>query len=333
MVRRYLKCIAAMALLSCSQRLFAAPYAEKPGSHQTATLEVTWQDAKRDRDVPIRIDYPKDLATFDKPAPIIIFSHGLGGTRDVYAEYGKHWASYGYVVVFPQHHGSDSAVIGHGFGEMLAGKNDLQPFLDRVADIHFVIDQLELLNAGKLKGDDYAILSGKLDLEKIGMSGHSFGAITTQAIVGQVYDVVGKTNTFLDKRVKAGIAMSGSGAKSTDQDVAFSSIKMPVFYLTGTLDKVGNIGAGQRRTPFDHSTFPETYLVTFDGANHMTFGPRGSIFAPADKEKYQKFIRQSTTAFWDAYLKGDAAAKKWFESDFKMELGMVGVFETKNATK
>ncbi len=329
---RCICCMFALLVLGpMTARLWAKSYAADAGPHQVATLEVNWQDAKRHREVPIRIDYPKDLATLEKPAPVIIFSHGLGGTRDGYKDYGTLWASHGYVVVFPQHHGSDSGVIGHGFLEMLNGKNTLQPFLDRVDDIHFVIDQLELLNAGKVAGDDYAVFKAKLDLANIGMSGHSFGAITTQAIVGQTYNALGKTTTFLDKRIKAGIAMSGSGAKMIDQDAAFGSIKMPVFYLTGTQDTIGKIGAGQRRTPFDHSTFPQTYLVTFDGANHMTFVPGGAFGAA--KEKYQKFVRQSTMAFWDAYLKGDPTAKKWLERDFKTELGAAGVFEMKGATK
>ena len=270
----------------------------------------------------------------EKPAPIIIFSHGLGGARDSYADYGKHWASYGYVVVFPQHHGSDTGVIGHGMGAMLMGEGDLQAFEDRVDDIHFVIDQIERLNAGKLEGADYAVFKGRLDLDEIGMSGHSFGAITTQAIVGQTYQFMGKATSFADKRVKAGIAMSGSGARGEDQDAAFRTVKIPVFYLTGTEDKMGNISAAQRRTAFDRSGGIATYLLTFNGGTHMTFVPGGILgLESPQKDRYQKFIRESTTAFWDAYLKGDAAAKKWLQSDFKTELGATGVFEEKGAAK
>ena len=81
--------------------------------------------------MPVLICYPKDISA-DKPEPVIVFSHGLGGSRETYAAYGMHWASYGYVVIFPQHHGSDTAVIGHGMFDMLMGKNDLQAFIDRV---------------------------------------------------------------------------------------------------------------------------------------------------------------------------------------------------------
>jgi predicted dienelactone hydrolase len=213
------------------------------------------------------------------------------------------------------------------------GEGDLQAFKDRVDDIHFVIDQIEQLNAGKLDGTDYAAFKGKLDLDRIGMSGHSFGAITTQAIVGQVYVVLGKSVSFADPRIKAGIAMSGSGARGESQDAAFGAIKIPVFYLTGTEDKMGNIASGERRMAFDHSGGSATYLLTFNGGTHMTFVPAGRLGESDTKEQFQKYVRESTTAFWDAYLKGDAAAKKWIDNDFKTELGKTGVFETKPAPK
>jgi predicted dienelactone hydrolase len=307
----------------------AAPYADGPGPDKVATLEASWHDPARNRDIPFLICYPDNIAQAKEPAPVIIFSHGLGGTREGYEEYGTQWASYGYVVIFPQHHGSDNAVIGHGMLAMLMGKNDLQPFLDRVADVHFVIDRVEAMNAGKLDAKTFGPFAGKLDLAKIGMSGHSFGAITTEAIVGAHYaaDVQGK---ILDPRVKAGIAMSGSGVKGMDQDKAFGGIKIPVFSMTGTKDKMGNIGADERRTPFDHSTSPQTFLVTFNGGTHMTFVPRQRSGDGSEKATYQKFILESSTAFWDAYLRGDEKAKQWLNDSFAKELGDTGTFEKKS---
>jgi predicted dienelactone hydrolase len=330
-MRRMMAMMAVSAALMIAQMAWGAAYAEGTGPSAVGTIEATWQDAARKRDVPVLICYPKESSATGTSAakyPVIVFSHGLGGTRDTYSAYGMHWASYGYVVIFPQHHGSDSAVIGHGMAEMLMGKNDLQPFLDRVGDVHFVLDQVALMNAGKLEGTQYAPLKGRMDLSKIGMSGHSFGAVTTQAIVGEKYSVPA-ADKFVDPRVTAGIAMSGSASSGRNQDKAFGSIKIPMFYLTGTADKAGLMGPADRRVPFDHSTFPATYLLTFDGANHMTFGPRQRLNANAANERFQSFIRQSTTAFWDAYLKGDAAAKTWFTTELPKELGAVGKFEQK----
>lgn len=60
---------------------------------RSETFEVS--DGKRERTIPIRVYFP---AT-GKAAPVILFSHGLGGSRDNNPYLGKHWAARGYVVV------------------------------------------------------------------------------------------------------------------------------------------------------------------------------------------------------------------------------------------
>ena len=55
-----------------------------------------------------------------------------------------------------------------------------QNFLLRVKDVKAVLDQLARWNEGASHS-----LAGRLDLRRVGMSGHSFGAVTTQAVSGQ----------------------------------------------------------------------------------------------------------------------------------------------------
>ena len=319
--------------LLLATRALAAPYTSPAPTHEVSSLLTTLHDPARNRDIPLLIVYPKDLSTSGRGAqkfPIILFSHGLGGSRETYRTYGDQWAAHGYIVLFPQHIGSDTSIIGPQMFQMLAGKGTLQPFLDRVADIHFLIDQLEQINAGKLPSADFSPFPNHFDLSKIGMSGHSFGAITTQAIVGQHYGPAAEKFHLADPRIKAGIAMSGSGSKELDQDTAFGSIKIPMFYLTGTEDKLGMIGGGSRRTPFDHSTLADTFLLNLTGANHMTFAPLGRAAGNPSREKFQPLILQLTTAFWDAYLKADPAAKQWFNTEAEKEIAPLGKFESKH---
>ena len=54
-----------------------------------------------------------------------------------------------------------------------------------------------------------------------------------------------------------------------------------------------------------------------------------ALNASGQNERFRSFIRQSTTAFWDAYLKGDPAAKAWFTGELSKELGAVGKLEKK----
>jgi predicted dienelactone hydrolase len=54
---------------------------------------------------------PAAPATGPGPFPVIVFSHGLGGSREGYKYLGRHWASYGYVAVHVEHLGSDTAAF------------------------------------------------------------------------------------------------------------------------------------------------------------------------------------------------------------------------------
>lgn len=164
--------------------LFAADgqadaYKKAPGPAEVEMLDLDWKDDKRDRDVPVRLYVPKGAGPF----PVIVFSHGLGGSRQGYAYLGRHWASHGYVCVHIQHKGSDDAVwkgSKQPMADMRKAARDPANIVNRPLDVRFTIDQLVKLNKeGKLKG--------RLDLEKIGMAGHSFGDYTTLAASGQVF--------------------------------------------------------------------------------------------------------------------------------------------------
>ena len=74
--------------------------------YQPEQKDLTVKDAKRSREIPIRVYLPKEK----KPAPVVLFSHGLGGSREGSAFLGDHWAARGYVAVFLQHPGSDDSV-------------------------------------------------------------------------------------------------------------------------------------------------------------------------------------------------------------------------------
>src|SRR5262245_5767169 len=79
---------------------------ETNANFRVTLLELTVHDAKRNRDIPVRVYLPE--AT--QPAPVVLFSHGLGGSRNGNEFLGQHWARRGYVGVFVQHPGSDTSV-------------------------------------------------------------------------------------------------------------------------------------------------------------------------------------------------------------------------------
>ena len=291
----------------------AKPSAYDPlavGEKDVTSVTFELEDKARDREIPVRVYLPET----NKAVPVVIFSHGLGGSRDNNPYLGNHWAKWGYVVVFVQHVGSDESVWKDvpKSQRMAAMKKaaSAEAFSDRVKDVPAVIDALEDWN--KEKGHT---LYERMDLDHIGMSGHSFGAVTTQAMAGQSF--AGGRIDYLEKRIDAAVMMSPSKPRLGDPKAAFGGIEIPCLLLTGTKDN-SPIGGG---TPEDRlEVFPNlkkapAWQVVFDGATHMDFGERKVALRRNKDSRYHEAILALTAAFWDAQLKGDKAAMEWLNGE------------------
>jgi predicted dienelactone hydrolase len=71
-----------------------------------ADVDETWQDSRRQRAVPVRIRWPQGAPPPDG-WPVVIYSHGLGGSRAGGDVWGQAWVNAGFVVLHLQHAGSD----------------------------------------------------------------------------------------------------------------------------------------------------------------------------------------------------------------------------------
>jgi predicted dienelactone hydrolase len=300
---------AALAIATMAWAALAAGYDPlAQGGSALPQADLTLHDATRNRDVPIRIYRPAS----DARAPVVLFSHGLGGSREGNAFMGEHWAKRGYVAVFVQHPGSDTSVWQDvpAARRMAAMKRaaSVENFRLRVDDIHFVLDQL-----ARLDRDASSPLAGRLDLAHVGMSGHSFGAVTTQAVSGERFDF-GFQGT--DARIRAAIAFSPSAPRRGDAGKAFGGVKIPWLLMTGTEDRapIGSIEAGSRLAVFPALPPGGKYELVLEGAEHSAFTDRA---LPGDREvrnpNHHRAILAISTAFWDAWLRDDAAARAWLD--------------------
>ena len=294
------------SLVSCLP-LFPAPSHGEEAAPQVHRFEPA--DASRERTVPVKVYLPPATT----PQAVVIFSHGLGGSRENSAYLGEFWAKKGYVAVFVQHAGSDEevwkSVERANRMEALKKAASVTTALARYADIPFVIDRLEEWNAA----EGHA-LKGRLDPEHIGLCGHSFGAVTTQALMGQRFVV---DRSFLDPRIDAFSAMSPSASKGISSSQAFGHITAPVLCMTGTEDGspiTPETTPESRRELYAALPAGDKYQLVFDGAGHFAFSDTG-LYDEQRKAHHHPAIQQLSTRFWDAYLKGDAAAKAWLQSE------------------
>lgn len=286
-----------------------------PEAASPAPLDFKVQDPKRERALPIRVYLPATK----QAAPVVLFSHGLGGSCQNNPYLGKHWSARGYAVVFVQHPGSDESVWrGQRPGQIPTAMKlaaSLENFMLRVADIPAVLDQLTRWHA-----EEAHALRGRLDLSRIGMSGHSFGAVTTQAVSGQSLPVGGAR--FTDPRIKAAVAMSPSVPAAGSAERAFGSVTLPWLLMTGTKD-VARIGAMTIGGDLDSrlGVYPalppgDKYELVLHDAEHGAFGERSLPNEGANRNSnHHRVILALSTAFWDTSLRGDAEARAWLNSE------------------
>jgi predicted dienelactone hydrolase len=274
------------------------------------TIRFEPNDEARSRIVPLKV-YASES---EKPLPVILFSHGLGGSRENNTYLGKHWAAAGYICVFLQHAGSDQEVWktaqrGQRFAALKAATGG-RSLLNRLADVTFVIDLLESWNA-----EAGHPLQGRLDLERIGMSGHSYGAATTLGVAGRKYP---RDRTFPEDRIDAFLPMSPQASKNGyPSEKAFGNLAKPILCMTGTEDGSPidpSLKPESRREVYAALPVGDKYQLVLEDAQHSAFGDSQGKAHTRDP-KHHPAIQQISTNFWDAYLKGESESKAWLQSN------------------
>ena len=299
-------------------------YKIEPGPYKLGEIKrIVFHDSKRNKDLPVHVYYPNAPGPF----PVIVFSHGAGGSGDCCGELPRHWAGYGYVVLLPTHADSvqlrreNGEKVGLGRGMMEAVSsivNDPTVLPNRTADISFLLDSLEELQERSPE------LSGKLDRTRIGVSGHSLGSMTTQLIGGATLGSGANAPQFADNRVRAIEMLSGGGRLRVGQNQhSWDNIHIPALVLAGSRDPGSAIAvpgsSNAQKEIYDFLPPGDKYNIYLEGANHMTFigmgrmAPGGLVNGATQAALFRD-VQMSTLAFWDAYLKSDQAAREWLAS-------------------
>jgi dienelactone hydrolase len=287
-----------------------------PATAPSKPVDLSWHDEARGREIPLRVYLPGGV----EPAAVVLFSHGLGGSREGSSFLGRHWSARGYVVVFLQHPGSDESVWREvpPARRALAMQAAASPanFLARVQDVKTVLDGLERWN----RTENHP-LSGRLNLKRVGMSGHSFGAVTTQAVCGQSSFRGGAR--FAEPRLKAAVIFSPSTPARGEASEVFGRVNLPWLLMTGTQDiaRIGGatIGAGDMASRL--AVYPALppggkYELVLHEARHFAFSDRPDFGnEPPRNPNHHRVILALSTAFWDAWLREDPAARAWLDSD------------------
>lgn len=268
--------------------------------------------------------------------PAIIFSHGFGDHKDSNTAECQELASQGYIVVGISHT-YDCGLVKFPDGKIVdgdkslsdrfAGKNNVErcqiigkQIETWISDVQFVLSKLIEVNFDKC-----SVFYDKIDIEKIGMFGHSFGGATAAQICRR------------DARVKAGVNLDGRlfGSQNTE------NLGKPfMLMLTGDMIKILNRAWTEKdwkefglkseeeenlvrsmHKDFEmlsKSTTCDFYMPTFLGARHRTFADSvllkdASIFSrfynyfyagKVDGFRAMEIVNAYLVNFFDKYLKG-----------------------------
>lgn len=258
--------------------------------------------------------------------PVLMFSPPWSGQRVQNTFQVQELASHGYIVVAMDHpYGTDVTAfpdgrIAHtklGVGEDYSSQEAFEHFLReaeqqvevRASDARFVIDKLEEFNRQDPKG----LLTGKLDLNRIGIFGHSLGgSVAAQAC-------------WLDARFKAALDMDGMVAGES----AHEGSNCPIFFmmeddvlpprtaipsLSPRDRRVAEFGYEQAAMMEISLTKSGGYRIVIQGATHRNFSdspffsPLKSLtgFGPISTKRCAQIVNQYSLAIFDKNLKGQA---------------------------
>lgn len=176
-----------------------------------------------------------------EPYPVVIFSHGFGGMRLQSFDLTTHLASRGFVVISADHRGRNLAdQLPCIFAPALEGCNlgfgqeDPAP-----PDIDAAV-------AWAIEANESGMFAEALDLENLGLAGHSAGGGSTAAVGG------------VDERFTALLPMAGGAAIERE---------VPTLFMSGTCDGI----VEHDRVVQAKLDTEGARLITVRGAGHLAF--------------------------------------------------------------
>ncbi|MBV9604558.1 MAG: hypothetical protein JO027_05605 [Solirubrobacterales bacterium] len=207
------------------------------------------------------------------PFPLVVFGHGFAVTPGPYASLLQAWAAAGYVVAEP--------IFPLGNAHAPGGPNE-SDIVNQPRDMSFVISHMLTLSAGHR-----GLFAGLIDRREIAVSGQSDGGETALAVA---YD-----RSFIDRRVRAAVILSG--AQLPGAGFAFPTPSPPLLAAQGTADTTNR--PVNTYDFFDLAPRPK-FLLKLLGAQHLP---------PYTTEQPQLgVVERVTIAFLDRYLENEPQA-------------------------
>lgn len=240
----------------------------------------------------------------EAPAPVVVLLHGFQLPASLYASYGEHLASRGFVAVLPDLPGG-----------LLGGPTHAE----LAAYLGEVLDWIEA------ESGDGGALEGAADPARLGLGGHSLGGKISLLLAAD--DPRARAVFAIDPvdAAKGPLSSEGEDYPSVTPE-RMGDVTVPLVLLGETVNASCEGLFCQPCAPadesfrqyYEHATSPALEIEVV-GASHMSFvddpacGLACSVCAPGsdDPEVSRALTRRYLTAFFELLLKGDEDARAW----------------------
>lgn len=312
---------------------------QRPGRWKWQRVTLGLNDRRRDR----RFIADLYLPQTPKPAPVLIFSHGLGGDRHNFAALAQHLASYGFAVAAVEHPESNSQQIQSLLRGAAREAAEPSEFFNRPLDVSYLLDNLQRLNQSQF--------NGLLDLQRVGAIGHSFGGYTVLALAGAKLNfaqlkqkcssdtvAAGSMNVSLllqclalnlspgwnyslqDKRIHAVMALSPMTSSIFGRQ-GLRQIQVPVMFVAGS-DDVITPALLEQICPFTWLTSSHKYLALIQGGTHFysdrsTVGmslPLPSQLVNSNSSLVLHYLKAMTLIFAKTYVSNEKSYQSYLQA-------------------
>ena len=293
----------------------------------------------------VKTNSKDDLQLSDRQSsyPVVLFSHGAGTTMEVQTSQSEDLASHGYIVVAIDHTYVSAGTIFPD--RIISAKEATTDFnatdpaeiitQSMADDAKFVIETLDEMNEGKID----SIFAGRLNLDEIGVIGHSVGGAVAYNLA------------INDSRVKAAVDLDGTVFITPKEDLRqvapFLMLANDKYHIQMIQNRQTLMKKFEAMDDVDRKITIETYgseqayrdayekssqnilgltkvlkesgaLFTIDGSDHMKFVDVGLFFGlqplregmgiggKTDPARCLEIAKAVTLAFFDQHLKGDA---------------------------
>jgi dienelactone hydrolase len=276
-----------------------------------------------------------DVSPQQRSYPVVIVRAGASAEVWNYSTLAEDLASHGYVVVgFDAPYRTSVVVFPDGRVMRRIPENNPEVCLERAdherercadrlltawtADVAFVLDRLEQLNASDASGK----FTGRLDMTRVGIFGHSFGGAAAGLFCHE------------DSRCKAGIDVDGAPHGSVIQ----TGLLQPFMFLLSDhsheSDPEDNQIRANIQSIYDRLPVDGRLQIKIRGANHFLFSDDGALLKSHIVLRTLRALgvvgiegrRQLAVtvycihSFFDAYLKGIGASRLQISSPLYPEI-------------